>query len=164
MENKEINNLVCPKCGSKNLQITTETDTQTHGKNFSTGKGCLGYLMFGPLGILCGSCGQQQKTTVTNTQYWVCPDCGNKFRNPDDIREELNQYKKKYSLSFLIFSLILSAILLTVGITVDMSALTVFASIVCIISIGGFISAKKILIPQKEKELSDIEDGMKRFK
>lgn len=78
----------CPHCGNKDVQATTETNTTTTGSNFSAGKGCLGYLLFGPLGILCGSCGNNQQTVTTNTTHWHCSNCGKKFRNPDEIIKE----------------------------------------------------------------------------
>lgn len=165
MENKEVNNaFCCPKCGGRNLQITTETTERTTGKNFSAGKGCLGYLMFGPMGILCGSCGQQQKTNVTNTQFWVCPDCGNKFRNPDDIRQELNKYKTTFGMPLLIVSILLAVFMIIIGVVIDLSVFCVFGSVCVAIYILGYVCAHKILIPQKQKELSEILDGMNRFR
>lgn len=66
----------CPKCGSDNCQIINEVTTK--GKDFSAGKGCLGALLFGWLGILCGACGNGKKNI--NTNYWVCNNCGNKWK------------------------------------------------------------------------------------
>ena len=60
----------CPKCGNENCQITTETS--------SSGKGCCGALLLGPIGILCGACGKGK--TIQSTSYWVCPNCGKKFK------------------------------------------------------------------------------------
>ena len=66
----------CPKCNSENCNIINETHTE--GKDFSAGKGCLGALLFGPLGILCGACGKGRETNTTN--YWICNNCGNKWK------------------------------------------------------------------------------------
>ena len=66
----------CPNCDSKNCQMINEI--QTKGKDFSAGKGCLGAILLGPLGILCGACGKGKQ--VKNTNYWVCNDCGNKWK------------------------------------------------------------------------------------
>lgn len=68
--------LRCPRCQNENLQIITETSTK--GKDVSAGKSCCGYILLGPIGILCGMCGKgkQMKTTT----YWICPMCGNKFK------------------------------------------------------------------------------------
>lgn len=103
--------LCCPDCGNRDLQVTTETKTQTTGSDFSVGKGCLGYLLFGPLGILCGACGQGKQTTTTNTTYWVCPKCGKKFRNPEDMRRELENQKKTIPI-MVIFGIIFTVLLL----------------------------------------------------
>lgn len=66
----------CPKCQKENCQIINEVSTS--GKDFSAGKGCCGAILMGPIGLLCGACGKGKKTK--NTQYWVCNNCGNKWR------------------------------------------------------------------------------------
>ena len=53
-------------------------ETNTTGKDFSAGKGCCGFVLLGPIGILCGACGGG-KQTQSNT-YWMCSNCGNKFQ------------------------------------------------------------------------------------
>lgn len=73
MENKRG----CPKCGSNNLQIINDVTTETKG--FGAGKGCLGALCFGPIGLLCGMCGMGKSKTSNNT-YRMCVDCGEKFK------------------------------------------------------------------------------------
>lgn len=67
----------CPRCNGSNLQIVSETEGSTKG--YGAGKGCLGYLVFGPIGFLCGLCGMGKGRCTTKT-YWVCSDCGKKFR------------------------------------------------------------------------------------
>nr|QGT51172.1 hypothetical protein Firmicute1046_2480 [uncultured Firmicutes bacterium] len=161
---KQVQKMVCPKCGSDRLQITTESNTQTSGKNYSSGQGCLGYLMFGPLGLLCGSCGQKQKTTVTNTDYWLCPDCGNKFRNPDDIKADISKKSKIASFPMLLVLLALAAFIIGLGIWLDTSVLKVFGIICAIIYILAWIVTKTWVIPKAKKELSDIEEGMAKFR
>ena len=66
----------CPRCGSENCNIINETTTK--GKDFSVGKGCLGALILGPFGLLCGACGKGRQTI--NTNYWVCNNCGHKWK------------------------------------------------------------------------------------
>ncbi len=66
----------CPKCGGTNC--TPIVETSTSGKDFSAGKGCCGFALLGPIGILCGSCGKGKQTK--STTYWMCPNCGNKFQ------------------------------------------------------------------------------------
>lgn len=67
----------CPRCGNDNLQAITETESDIKG--YGAGKGCLGYLIWGPIGLLCGLCGMGKGKTRTKT-YWVCNQCGKKFR------------------------------------------------------------------------------------
>ena len=55
----------CPKCGSSNLEIVSDVK----GKGVSGTKVCL----FG----ICGLCGAGKTKTE---HYWVCRDCGNKFK------------------------------------------------------------------------------------
>lgn len=87
----------CSSCGSSSLQAIVETDvnTTTSGSGYNAGSGCLGYLLLGPLGFLCGTCGSSQKiaTTSKNKTFWVCNNCGNKFRNKQDELNELNQQR-----------------------------------------------------------------------
>jgi hypothetical protein len=64
----------CPKCGNEHCNVINEV--QSSGKDFSASKGCCGYILLGPLGILCGACGGRK---IRNTNYWVCNDCGNKW-------------------------------------------------------------------------------------
>ena len=71
-----MNQLHCPKCGGTN--VTPIVETKTTGKDFSAGKGCCGFVLLGPIGILCGACGGG-KQTQSNT-YWMCSNCGNKFQ------------------------------------------------------------------------------------
>lgn len=68
--------LVCPKCGS--TECTPIVETSTSGKDFSAGKGCCGFVLLGPLGILCGACGEGKQTA--STTYWMCSSCGTKFQ------------------------------------------------------------------------------------
>lgn len=76
MKEREGKIMNCPKCGCQNCQVVSETTTT--GKDFSAGKGCCGALLLGPIGVLCGACGKGKQ--VNSTNYWVCPDCGNKFK------------------------------------------------------------------------------------
>lgn len=55
----------CPKCQSNNLQIVSDVK----GKGASATKICL-----------CGICGLAGTGKTTTTHYWVCQNCGNKFK------------------------------------------------------------------------------------
>ena len=64
--------LKCPKCGSTNIQVASSMAS----KGFGAGKGCLGILLFGPFGWLCGLCGMGKgKTKIIR----VCMACGKHF-------------------------------------------------------------------------------------
>jgi ribosomal protein L40E len=62
----------CPRCGSTRVQLATEGESQ----GFGAGKGCLGAIIFGPIGFLCGLCGMGKGKTET---VRMCVDCGKKF-------------------------------------------------------------------------------------
>ncbi|MCD8391025.1 MAG: zinc ribbon domain-containing protein, partial [Firmicutes bacterium] len=104
-EPKEPQNfkIKCIRCRSCDLHPLTEdiTTSKTTGSDFSVGKGCLGYLLMGPFGILCGACGKNKKTTTTTTHknYWVCKDCGFKFKDLATLETEINTYKSSLILT-----------------------------------------------------------------
>lgn len=64
--------MICPKCESENCQFVSHSHT-TSG---SFCDGCCGFLLLGPVGILCGLCGRDTETK----EFWVCNDCGCKFQ------------------------------------------------------------------------------------
>lgn len=66
----------CPRCGSHDIMPVSEVSTK--GKDFNTGDACCGYMLCGPLGLLCGATGKGKQTTTTT--YWMCKGCGNKFK------------------------------------------------------------------------------------
>ena len=67
---------VCPKCGSAGCQPITETKYKDGG--FGVLSGICGYILLGPVGILCGFCGHESKYKTRT--FWVCPSCGKKFK------------------------------------------------------------------------------------
>ena len=83
----------CAKCGSENIQFATRTS----GSPFSASDSCCGFLLLGPLGILCGLCGSD----VSTEEFWVCRDCGKKFTEADvkakdkEEREAAKNYQKQ---------------------------------------------------------------------
>ena len=83
----------CPKCGCENIQFATRTS----GSSFSAADSCCGFLLLGPLGILCGLCGSD----VSTEEFWVCRDCGKKFTEADvkakekEEREAAKNYQKQ---------------------------------------------------------------------
>ncbi len=68
--------MICPKCGSSDCFIITET--KTSGSDYSAIDGCLGTILFGPIGLLCGACGEGKTTKSKN--YWICNNCGKKWK------------------------------------------------------------------------------------
>lgn len=61
----------CPKCGSENLEAYSDSKKQGYGAS----KGCCGYILMGPFGLLCGLCGNKDQTSSGR----MCMDCGHKF-------------------------------------------------------------------------------------
>ena len=66
----------CPKCGSYNCYIINERTEK--GRDYHGCKGVIGYLIWGPVGLLCGLCGKGRETKEIN--YWICEDCGRKWK------------------------------------------------------------------------------------
>ena len=66
----------CPRCGSENCSILNESVTS--GSDYGVCKGVCGWAIFGPIGLLCGLCGEG--STTRNTNYWVCNTCGRKWK------------------------------------------------------------------------------------
>lgn len=84
--------MICPKCGSENVQFSTNTS----GGGYKAGSGCCGYMILGPLGLLCGACGSGS----TTTEFWICNQCGHRFDNFDakealKIAEKCKKYKNE---------------------------------------------------------------------
>ena len=107
-EDSGIKKIKCPYCGGHNLQSVSEivTVTSTTGGGYSGSKGCLGLLLFGPFGLLCGNCGNAQKTEVQNNTklFWVCGDCGQKFENIDNMQTEIAQKENNIRLQEVVVS------------------------------------------------------------
>ena len=76
LDDTQTTGLRCPRCGSHDMIPVSEMSTQ--GKDFNAGDACCGWLLCGPIGLLCGARGKG-KQTITTT-YWMCKGCGNKFK------------------------------------------------------------------------------------
>ena len=157
----------CPQCGNRNLQITTQTDVTTTGKGYSAGKGCLGYFLLGPIGLLCGACGSGQKTTVKDTKRWACSNCGNNFEAPDDIKaraKELSAVNKIF-IGLLVFGLVtIVPLLVFVGSQgeeippVLLLMLIVLGLLMALVPIFNMSAVKKL-----KTEAYTLESSMQRF-
>lgn len=73
----------CPNCGSENVNLISNTTN----RGFRGSDACCGYMLMGPLGILCGSFGSGQKKT---NEFWVCNSCGSRFQD-----KEIKKYNQK---------------------------------------------------------------------
>ncbi len=74
-------------------------------------------MAFGGLGLLCGACGSKSETTVTSTStnIWVCRDCGNKFRDLQEIekdRQAAISSRKWIPISLYIFAIFVMLVIL----------------------------------------------------
>lgn len=68
--NHKSNNLVrCPRCGSPEIFLMTR-----ESNGFAASNACCGYIIFGPLGLLCGLSGERESVTVRK-----CKNCGYEF-------------------------------------------------------------------------------------
>ncbi|MFW5889133.1 MAG: hypothetical protein ACOCUD_02005 [Bacillota bacterium] len=68
--NKKDNHGVrCPNCNSKKIAYLTKSSDGFSGSN-----ACCGYIIFGPLGLLCGLSGKRESLTVRK-----CMNCGYEF-------------------------------------------------------------------------------------
>lgn len=70
---------ICPQCGSSDCEIQVQQNIMGSGSNYNVGTGCLGFLLTGPFGLLCGLCGTGRKTTTSHQSVWICKKCGNQF-------------------------------------------------------------------------------------
>ena len=64
------NKITCPQCGSDDIHFVTTQASQ----NFDKGDACCGYLLCGPLGLLCGVKNKTESKTVRK-----CMKCNNEF-------------------------------------------------------------------------------------
>ena len=72
LKNIETSNDVvrCPNCGSTNVEFVTYQSSS----NFDAGDACCGYLLCGPIGLLCGAKDKTEAKTVRK-----CKKCGQEF-------------------------------------------------------------------------------------
>ena len=65
----------CPRCGSDDIDIVDQKVTT--GSSYDAGMGICGAVLLGPVGLLCGTCGDNKKTS--SYSCWVCDDCGHRW-------------------------------------------------------------------------------------
>lgn len=155
--------ICCPKCGHSEFHVVAQTNTQVRGKNYSAGKGCLGFLLFGPLGLLCGSCGNSQTTTTTTKNQFICKECGEHFQDPADIKEESEQLKKT-SYVYIALGIFMSVLaIICVNLTIEWEF---FMLPICLIPLGLtgiFAWAAKKDSESKYEEYCSMVEHMERM-
>lgn len=157
----------CPCCGGRNLQTVSEvtTVTSTTGGGYSGSKGCLGLILFGPFGLLCGNCGNAQKTEVQNNTklFWVCRDCGHKFEHLDNIQKEISvletvqENMKKSMIALPVVIIVLFLLLMAAGTSIS-SAIDALAIFLILELAGIFIYPfTKRKVEQKKQEYAELQ-------
>jgi hypothetical protein len=72
--------MICPKCGSNNVNTQVVTSTQTKTKGFGCIKSFLGFIFFSIPGLLCGLCGMGKgKSKTKSKKVSICQECGHQF-------------------------------------------------------------------------------------
>lgn len=79
----------CPECGAPGDCCTpvVKTDVKTSGGGYGFWNGCCGYILLGPVGLLCGACGGSTKTKVTSRTWRICSRCGCEFMTKQSALE-----------------------------------------------------------------------------
>lgn len=114
-------NVFCPSCGTKNAVegSTFRATVNTHGKLHCPQ--CKSYNISittesSVTGAITANHGRMSTTSVSNTHrnFWMCGDCGAKFRNIQNLEEEIAKTKSSPIIAAVIFiiSFILSVYLI----------------------------------------------------
>lgn len=151
--------LRCPKCDSEDIQFTSSTTS----KGVSVRNSCCGYILLGPLGLLCGLHKAGESTT---SEFWVCRNCGARFgdyeansssltdqsfivgqdlsaiskeyeEQTNQLKAEYPKYKKANNLSMIGAGIILSAFLIFfAGLLPVAIVVALIGLVICFIGIG----------------------------
>lgn len=158
----------CPRCRSDDLIQSVDNSTEFHSehKGYSGAQGCLGYLLFGPLGLLCGAFDNKSSADMTqeSTLHWTCRSCGARFTDInnicdeiDETEEEIVRMKKKLIASSMICAVL--AVLLSVGSALLGSLfLGIFISLFIIVYLIINLIYSLIDISEYKKYLDALED------
>lgn len=147
--------ICCPCCGSRNLFAFGDRDI---GSAVVSGVAVSLIANVGT-GLIAGASGLKKKT------YWICQECGKKFRDVDELSTETSAYKKRVKifkvLGFIMcFVLIMPAIILCFN--VGMNVISILFIILSLPFVFCMI-ASDIQFKNCQKELDEIRDGMGRF-
>ena len=156
----------CPVCGSRNLHILNKTDVHTSGGGYSGGKGCLGYLIFGPLGLLCGACGKKQRVSTVNKTFFVCGNCGNSFRSLEELAEERSSLKITTILLIVLGFVLLTIMIILVSATnafngFSLGIMILLFSFPILIILSGYVGWGELA--NKDKEIENLKMDMNSF-
>lgn len=84
--------LQCPRCGTDGC--IPQYKQHVSGGGYGCLSGCLGWLLLGPLGLLCGACGNSVQSK--NELVWICPKCGNEFKKPPTKEQAMLEYAMSF--------------------------------------------------------------------
>ena len=101
----------CNKCGSSNVTPFNSANTKS---GFSFLESCCGFILLGPLGVLCG---MNSKVKTVNQTHWMCQVCGNQFRDPTEFLMEKRSNMMKGAITMIVIGAI--ALLLTLIALID---------------------------------------------
>lgn len=136
--------LHCPECGSTSLSPVVES-TSNGGVAISTPfTKRVGITSYG--------------STTTHRNYWICQDCGHKFRNLQNLKEELAR-ETKFMKGIWIFSIFFSILLLlTAMLAAGDKTLALFATPLIIILIGTTILFWCLWLSTRNKVVKMMEE------
>ena len=142
MNEQSTKKLHCPNCKSHNISISTES---------SVG------------GAVTSTHGNMSVTSVSNTHrnFWFCADCGTKFRNIQNLEEEIHKHRYTHIILWVIGAIaalgfikfLISAISNPIlgMLVLYPTIITLFACAVAFIIIG-FVSKSRLDKAKKELE------------
>ncbi len=140
-QNFAVRKMHCPNCKSSNIQISTESSVNgavtAHHGGFST-------------------------SSVSNTHrnFWFCSDCGTKFRNIQNLEEEIARSKNTHIIFFVFAAISLALFILFLSMISENSFggfifgpfVFVCGVTVIVTVIYGFLSISKVKKMRKELE------------
>lgn len=144
--------LCCPNCGSTQLTVTTDRDWGAAALGGIAGA-AVGGVVSGAIGVASNL---QQQT------FFVCSDCGHRFRNPKELENEAKIYGKR-SILVSIVSGVMILLCLILIIAVDLVFIDIFFGAIAAILIVCIIFMNK-KAQKPKKELEEIQRGMSRFR
>lgn len=147
--------LCCPRCGSEKLNIMGDRDI-----NSAIMSGVAGAAIGSKkVGIVSGVAGLQGRT------FFVCMDCGKKFRSPDELKSEIETFKQKNKILKVLYYIIglCGATMLLLGLLGGILGVALVMAIPCFaVSILIKYSINK-KINGVSNELKEIEEGIRKY-